>query len=120
MTVHLMSPELDTGPILRQRRLEIDPAETALGLQLRLTEAGGEELLAALKGLPGSIGGRRRAGSERALVLHVAHARGRARAPRTRAGASPACATTGGWATSSTRSASDSARPTARSSGSRR
>ena len=57
VTVHLMSPELDTGPILRQRRLEIDPDETALGLQLRLTEAGGEELLAALKGLPGSIAG---------------------------------------------------------------
>jgi hypothetical protein len=52
-----MSPELDTGPILRQRRLAIDPTETALGLQLRLTEAGGEELLAALKGLPGSIVG---------------------------------------------------------------
>jgi folate-dependent phosphoribosylglycinamide formyltransferase PurN len=57
VTVHLMSPELDTGPVLRQRRLAIDPEETALGLQLRLTEAGGEELLSALKELPGSIEG---------------------------------------------------------------
>jgi folate-dependent phosphoribosylglycinamide formyltransferase PurN len=57
VTVHLMSPELDTGPILRQQRLAIDPDETALGLQLRLTEAGGEELLSALKELPGSIEG---------------------------------------------------------------
>jgi methionyl-tRNA formyltransferase len=55
VTVHLMAPELDTGPILRQRRLAIDPGETALGLQLRLAEAGAEELLAALKGVPGSI-----------------------------------------------------------------
>jgi folate-dependent phosphoribosylglycinamide formyltransferase PurN len=59
VTVHLMAPELDTGPILRQRRLEIADDDTSLGLQLRLTEAGGEELLAALKELPGSIPGAR-------------------------------------------------------------
>jgi methionyl-tRNA formyltransferase len=52
-----MAPELDTGPILRQRRLTIGEDDTSLGLQLRLTEAGAEELLAALKELPGSIAG---------------------------------------------------------------
>ena len=57
VTVHLMAPELDTGPILRQRRLEIAAGETALGLQLRLAEAGAEELLTALKEVPGSIAG---------------------------------------------------------------
>ena len=55
LTVHLMAPELDAGPILRQRRLRIDPLDTSLGLQLRLTEAGAEELIASLKELPGSI-----------------------------------------------------------------
>jgi methionyl-tRNA formyltransferase len=55
VTVHVMAPELDTGPILRQRRLSIADDETSLSLQLRLTEAGAEELLAALKELPGSI-----------------------------------------------------------------
>jgi folate-dependent phosphoribosylglycinamide formyltransferase PurN len=55
VSVHVMAPELDTGPILRQRRLTIGADETCLGLQLRLTEAGAEELVAALKELPGSI-----------------------------------------------------------------
>jgi methionyl-tRNA formyltransferase len=55
LTVHVMAPELDAGPILRQRRLEIEPEDTSLGLQLRLTAAGAEELLAAVKELPGSI-----------------------------------------------------------------
>jgi folate-dependent phosphoribosylglycinamide formyltransferase PurN len=55
VTVHLMAPELDTGPILRQRRLAIGDDDTSLGLQLRLTEAGAEELVAALAELPGSI-----------------------------------------------------------------
>jgi hypothetical protein len=55
VTVHLMAPELDTGPILRQRRLAIADDDTSLGLQLRLTEIGAEELHAALKELPGSI-----------------------------------------------------------------
>ncbi len=55
VTVHVMAPELDTGPILRQRRVSIGVEDSALGLQLRLTEAGAEELLAAIRELPGSI-----------------------------------------------------------------
>jgi hypothetical protein len=60
LTVHLMVPELDAGAILRQRRLEIEPEDTSLGLQLRLTAAGAEELLAAVKELPASIARARR------------------------------------------------------------
>lgn len=55
VTVHLMAPELDTGSILRQRRLAIEPEDTSLGLQLRLTEVGAAELVTALRELPGSI-----------------------------------------------------------------
>jgi methionyl-tRNA formyltransferase len=55
VTVHVMAPDLDTGPILRQRRLPIGAADTSLGLQLRLAEAGAEELLASVRELPGSI-----------------------------------------------------------------
>lgn len=55
LTVHVMAPELDTGPILAQRRLPIEPRDTSLGLQLRLTEAGAEELLAAVRALPASL-----------------------------------------------------------------
>lgn len=55
LTVHLMIADRDAGPILRQRRLTIEPRDTSLGLHLRLTEAGREELIGALKELPGSI-----------------------------------------------------------------
>ena len=55
VTVHLMAPELDTGSILRQRRVAIEPHDTALGLQLKLTEVGAEELIAALLELPDSL-----------------------------------------------------------------
>ena len=55
LTVHVMAPELDAGPLLRQRRLPIRPGDTSLGLQLRLTQAGAEELLDAVRELPGSI-----------------------------------------------------------------
>jgi folate-dependent phosphoribosylglycinamide formyltransferase PurN len=55
VTVHLMVGEVDAGPILRQRRLTIESRDTSLGLHLRLTEAGAEELIGALKDLPGSI-----------------------------------------------------------------
>jgi hypothetical protein len=55
VTVHLMVPELDAGDILRQRLLKIEPEDTSLGLQLRLTEAGAQELVAAVTALPGSI-----------------------------------------------------------------
>jgi hypothetical protein len=55
LTVHLMVPELDAGAVLRQRRLQIEPEDTSLGLQLRLTAAGADELLAAVKELPASI-----------------------------------------------------------------
>ena len=55
LTVHVMAPELDVGPILRQREVEIRPDDTSLRLQLRLARAGGEELLAAIAGMPGSL-----------------------------------------------------------------
>lgn len=55
LTVHVMAPELDVGPILRQRVVEIRPEDTSLGLQLRLARAGGEELLAAIAGMPGTL-----------------------------------------------------------------
>jgi folate-dependent phosphoribosylglycinamide formyltransferase PurN len=55
VTVHVMVAEVDEGPVLRQRRLAIEPRDTSLGLHLRLTEAGAEELIGALKELPGSI-----------------------------------------------------------------
>ena len=43
------------GPILRQREVEIGPDDASLGLQLRLARAGGEELLAAISGMPGTL-----------------------------------------------------------------
>ncbi len=55
LTVHVMAPELDVGPILRQREVEIRPDDTSLGLQLRLARAGGEELVAAIAGMPGTL-----------------------------------------------------------------
>lgn len=55
LTVHVMVAEIDAGPILRQRRLAVEPRDTSLGLHLRLTEAGAEELIGALKELPASI-----------------------------------------------------------------
>jgi folate-dependent phosphoribosylglycinamide formyltransferase PurN len=55
LTVHVMTPELDVGPVLRQREVEIRPDDTSLGLQLRLARAGGEELLAAIAGMPGTL-----------------------------------------------------------------
>ena len=55
LTIHLMVPELDAGDVLVQRRIEIEPRDTSLGLQLRLTESGAEELVAALRELPGSL-----------------------------------------------------------------
>lgn len=55
VTVHVMAPELDVGPVLRQREVEVRPDDTSLSLQLRLTRAAGEELVAALRELPGSL-----------------------------------------------------------------
>lgn len=55
VTVHVMAPELDVGPVLRQREVEIRPDDTSLSLQLRLVEAGGREILAAIRSLPGSL-----------------------------------------------------------------
>ncbi|MFL5799990.1 MAG: formyltransferase family protein [Actinomycetota bacterium] len=55
LTVHLMAPELDVGPVLRRREIEIRSDETMLGLQLRLAWAGGEELLAAIQAMPGTL-----------------------------------------------------------------
>jgi hypothetical protein len=55
LTIHLMVAELDAGDVLRQRTLAIAPDDTSLGLQLRLTELGAEELAAAIRGLPDSL-----------------------------------------------------------------
>jgi folate-dependent phosphoribosylglycinamide formyltransferase PurN len=55
VTVHVMTPELDEGPVLRQREMEVRPDDTSLSLQLRLTRVAGEEMVAALRELPGSL-----------------------------------------------------------------
>ncbi|HEY2802589.1 MAG TPA: formyltransferase family protein [Actinomycetota bacterium] len=55
VTVHVMNERLDTGPILRQRPVEITPDDTALSLQLRLASVAGEELHAAILALPESL-----------------------------------------------------------------
>ena len=55
LTVHVMAPELDVGPVLRQREVEIRPEDSSLSLQLRLARAGSEELVAAIRDLPGSL-----------------------------------------------------------------
>jgi methionyl-tRNA formyltransferase len=55
VTVHAMDDELDTGAVLRQRPVEIESGDTALSLQLRLATVAGEELRAAVIGLPGSL-----------------------------------------------------------------
>ena len=55
LTVHVMAEKLDVGSVLRQRVVEILPQDTSLSLQLRLAEAGREELLAALHELPASL-----------------------------------------------------------------
>jgi folate-dependent phosphoribosylglycinamide formyltransferase PurN len=57
LTIHQMVPELDAGDVLRRRTLAIGPTDTSLGLQLRLTQAGAEELVAAVRDLPNSLAG---------------------------------------------------------------
>jgi methionyl-tRNA formyltransferase len=55
VTVHVMAPELDVGPVLRQREVEIRPDDTSLSLQLRLVRTGGEEILATVTHLPAAL-----------------------------------------------------------------
>jgi folate-dependent phosphoribosylglycinamide formyltransferase PurN len=55
VTVHVMNERLDTGPILRQRAVEITPDDTALSLQLRLASVAADEVHAAIRSLPGSL-----------------------------------------------------------------
>lgn len=55
LTIHVMAPQLDVGPVLRQREVEIHAEDTSLSLQLRLARAGAEELVAAVQELPGSL-----------------------------------------------------------------
>jgi len=55
VTVHVMNERLDTGPILRQRPVEITRDDTALSLQLHLASVASEEILAAIRTLPGSL-----------------------------------------------------------------
>ena len=51
VTIMLMDPGLDTGPILLQQTTEIGPAETAGELEARLAQIGAGALLCALDGL---------------------------------------------------------------------
>jgi methionyl-tRNA formyltransferase len=51
VTMMLIDETLDTGPILVQAELEIDPADNAQTLQERLARLGAETLLPALDGL---------------------------------------------------------------------
>jgi methionyl-tRNA formyltransferase len=55
VTVHVMNERLDTGPILRRRRVEITRDDTALSLQMRLASVAAEELHAAVLALPESL-----------------------------------------------------------------
>ncbi|MEX0834402.1 MAG: formyltransferase family protein [Actinomycetota bacterium] len=48
ITIHVMEPELDAGPILQQSEVAINPSESALGLQLKLARSTGEPLIEAL------------------------------------------------------------------------
>jgi methionyl-tRNA formyltransferase len=50
-----MNERLDTGPVLRQRSVEITGDDTALSLQLRLASVAAEELHAAIGALPESL-----------------------------------------------------------------
>jgi methionyl-tRNA formyltransferase len=55
-TIMLMDPGIDTGPILTQRALEIQPDDTAATLGQRLAESGADLLIETLPGyLDGSI-----------------------------------------------------------------
>ena len=55
LTVHVMAPELDVGPVLRQREVPIRDDDTSMSLQLRLARAGAEELVATIRELPGAV-----------------------------------------------------------------
>ncbi len=51
VTIMEMETGVDTGPIIAQRRLKIDPAETAVSLEARLAEAGAALLVETLPGI---------------------------------------------------------------------
>jgi methionyl-tRNA formyltransferase len=55
VSVHVMDERLDTGPVLRQRPVEIAAGDSALSLQLRLASVAAEELHAAILALPASL-----------------------------------------------------------------
>jgi folate-dependent phosphoribosylglycinamide formyltransferase PurN len=55
LTVHIMAPEVDTGPVLRAREIPVESSDSVLSLQLRLARAGADELAAAVRALPGSL-----------------------------------------------------------------
>jgi folate-dependent phosphoribosylglycinamide formyltransferase PurN len=57
VTVHLMVPELDAGPILLQREVPIRPDDSVLALQLRLAAAGGAALREVFANLPTRLSG---------------------------------------------------------------
>ena len=50
VTIMRMGPGIDTGPLLSQRSLEINPGDTALRLSARLAELGAELLIETLPG----------------------------------------------------------------------
>jgi folate-dependent phosphoribosylglycinamide formyltransferase PurN len=55
LTVHVMAPEVDTGPVLRAREVPVESGDSALSLQMRLARAGAEELAVAVRALPDSL-----------------------------------------------------------------
>jgi phosphoribosylglycinamide formyltransferase-1 len=54
VTIHEVTPELDSGPVLRQARLAVRPGETPEALAARVLEVEHRELVAALADLAGA------------------------------------------------------------------
>lgn len=55
LTVHVMAPTLDAGPVLGRQEVDIGPDDTVLSLQMRLAQAGATSLIEAVRGLPDSL-----------------------------------------------------------------
>lgn len=55
LTVHVMESTLDTGPVLGRRAVPIEPDDTMVALQLRLAQAGAEELAGVIRRLPAAL-----------------------------------------------------------------
>jgi len=55
VTIHILAPQVDAGPILRQEEIDVRPRDTALGLQLRLVRAASRALPEVLSDLPAAL-----------------------------------------------------------------